>query len=817
MTKKCSRLHRACRRSILVAVLVAACWPAPGTVRADDWPNWRGPTVDGVAAGSGYPTRWSPTENVLWKATLPGLGASTPAVWGDRLVVTCAIGDRDAAICFDRNGREIWRRDLGTSRPGKHKKATGCNSSPVTDGTHVWLYFKSGELACLRLDDGTVAWKTNLQERFGADTLWWDLGTSPVLTSKAVVVAVMQSGPSYLAAFDRGSGELLWKQDRSLDAPEEAAQSYSTPVVVAGDVTKGEPGEILFVLGADHVTAHDALTGREVWRAGGLNPTGHKFFRSIASPVVAGDVVIAPYARGGTITAIRRGGAGDVTATHVAWTRNDLGTDVPTPAARHGRVVVCTDKGQVVCLEAATGKTVWTVELPKNRHAYSASPVIVDGRIIVTREDGESSVLAPARSGGAATAAPLDGPYEVVGTGSIDEMTVATPVCVDGRIFLRTHDSLWCVGSKPARLLVVSVTSGFRHSSIATAEAAIEEIGRTSGLFHADFLRLPPGRLPQPKPPQRAAGTSDDDWSKQQQAFAAEQERFRRDDQTWQAGLRQQFARAFAPESLAAFDGMIFASTTGPLPIPDLEGWLGWLRTGKAFIGFHAASDTLKESDAYCDMIGGHFAGHPWNSRGEHGFVVHEPAHPVTAMLPARFRWQDEIYQYDPRYKPGNLRVLVSLDMAASSPKEPWHVPVSWIREYGAGRVFYTNFGHNEATWNEPMFRRHAREGIAWALRRFDASAAANPDVQAAEFVRSAVAAAAAASGGNADELRAKADAKIAADPAWAAGQRPGLEPLRALPAAARADGYKRLLGELDGPAAAANPAGGDSGESEQP
>jgi outer membrane protein assembly factor BamB len=226
-----------------------------------------------------------------------------------------------------------------------------------------------------------------------------------------------------------------------LDAPDEAAQSYSTPVVMAGDPAKGEPAEVLVVLGADHVTAHDTADGRELWRVGGLNPTGHKYFRSIASPVLAGDLVIAPYARGATITAIRRGGKGDVTTSHVAWSRSDLGADVPTPAVKDGRVVVCTDKGRVECLDAATGTTVAKLELPKNRSGYSASPVVVDGRIIVTREDGESSVLGlPPAAGGDA--------LEVLGQGAVEEMTVATPVCVDGRMFLRTHDSLWCIGDK---------------------------------------------------------------------------------------------------------------------------------------------------------------------------------------------------------------------------------------------------------------------------------------------------------------------------------------------------------------------------------
>jgi type 1 glutamine amidotransferase len=353
---------------------------------------------------------------------------------------------------------------------------------------------------------------------------------------------------------------------------------------------------------------------------------------------------------------------------------------------------------------------------------------------------------------------------------------------------------------RPARLLVVSVTTGFRHASIGTAEPVLEELGRSTGLFHCDHLRMPPGRLPQPKPPKRGKDTSAEEWAKQEAEFKRAQEQFRRDDQAWQAGLKAEFAKVFSAESLRDFDGVIFLSTTGDLPVPDLAAFLDWIKSGKAFIGFHAATDTFKSSDAYCDMIGGHFAGHPWGAGGEHAFVVHEPGHRVAAMFPERFRWKDEIYQYDLRTKPENLRVLVSLDMQASHPKEPWHVPVAWVRDYGKGRVFSTNFGHNDATWKEPMFQKHMAEGIAWALGRFDAPAAPNPEVQAAEYLRSVVAAAAAATKADADALRAKADAKIAKDAAWATGLRPMLLGIRGLKPEDRAAAYAQVLAEVEKP-----------------
>lgn len=337
------------------------------------------------------------------------------------------------------------------------------------------------------------------------------------------------------------------------------------------------------------------------------------------------------------------------------------------------------------------------------------------------------------------------GGMDMGGLGGMMAWLLAAMLCLAGTAM---------AADAPARLLVVTVTQGFRHKSIETAEPIIEQLGRESGLFRVNYLRQPAGE--------------------------------------------EEFAKAFAPEALAEFDGVIFASTTGELPIPDVDGFLSWVKSGKAFIGMHAASDTFKSNDAYVEMIGGHFAGHPWNAGGEHAFVVHEPSHPLASMVPERFRWKDEIYQYDLRYNPDNLRVLVSLDMTASNPKEPWHVPVSWVRNYGEGRVFYTNFGHNNATWQEPSYQQHLIAGIRWALGRADAPSEPNPEVQAAEYLRSVVAAAAEATGGNADELLAKADAKIAADAAFAVGLRPKMLELRGMDAGARKDAYAAILAELE-------------------
>ncbi len=397
----------------------------------ENWPNWRGPSSDGLVSGSGYPTEWSATDNIAWKTKLPGWGTSTPAIWEQRIFVSCCDEDagKNTLVCLDRSGMKTWEVEVGDAIANKNRKASGANPSPITDGEHVYAYFKSGDLACVTLDGQTV-WKTNLQSKFGEDLLNWDLGTSPVLTRKNVVVAVMHQGPSYLVALDKATGDVIWKQDRDLGAPAEARDSYSTPIVM----TNGDREELI-VLGADHVTAHDAATGAEIWRAGALNPNQQRNFRSIASPVVADGMIIAPYARGATLTAVRLGGAGDVTDSRVAWT-TPIASDVPTPVFYQGKVYVCGDRGDITCIDVATGAELWTESLPRNRNVYSASPVIADGNLYATREDGATFVLK------------LGDAPKLIAENSIHEYTLATPAFADGHIFLRASEHLYCIGKK---------------------------------------------------------------------------------------------------------------------------------------------------------------------------------------------------------------------------------------------------------------------------------------------------------------------------------------------------------------------------------
>ncbi|MGE5609334.1 MAG: PQQ-binding-like beta-propeller repeat protein, partial [Bacillota bacterium] len=277
-----------CFRITVVAVSVLLSGVMAWAESPSNWPRWRGPHDNGSSELGTYPVKWDAAKNLLWKVTLPGKGCSTPIVYGRRIFLTAPVNGQDAVVAFDWSGKTLWQTIVGAERKGKHPNGSGCNPSPITDGQGIFVYFKSGNVARMEMD-GKLAWKTNLQARFGKDTLYWDIGTSPVLTEKDVVVAVMHHGESYLAAFDKLTGELHWKVARNYQTAEEGDHSYATPIVFRH---KGK--EALLVLGGEHLTAHDAADGKVLWFCGGFNPQGKSNWVPVASPILVGDIAVVP-------------------------------------------------------------------------------------------------------------------------------------------------------------------------------------------------------------------------------------------------------------------------------------------------------------------------------------------------------------------------------------------------------------------------------------------------------------------------------------------------------------------------------------------
>jgi outer membrane protein assembly factor BamB len=413
---------------VTLAILLA------GTIaRADSgsaWPSWRGPHDNGSNEAGAYPVQWDANTHILWKSPLPGKGCSTPIIWNHQIYLTAPVDGQDAVLAFDWAGKPLWQRTLGAERPGKNRNGSGCNPSPVTDGKGIFVSFKSGRLAALEFDGG-VRWKTGLAERYGRDTLYWDYGTSPVLTDNDVIVALMHHGESYLAAFDKVSGDLHWKVARNYETPIEGDHSYSSPLIIQHD---GK--EAILVWGAQHLTAHDAADGKMLWSCGDFNPQSMKNWVAVASPVIVGDIAVVPYGRGTRLHGIRLGGSGDVTASHRLWTRTDTGTFVPSPVEYKGLVYLLRDRGEIECVDPASGKTLWSGELPKSSANYYASPAVADGKLYAAREDG---VVFVSR---------IEGQFQVLAENKMGEHVIASPVPVANRLFIRGEEHLFCIGEE---------------------------------------------------------------------------------------------------------------------------------------------------------------------------------------------------------------------------------------------------------------------------------------------------------------------------------------------------------------------------------
>lgn len=415
--------------------LLATCWAIgcffPGAiVAAENWPAWRGPEGNGVAPAGDYPVEFSDEQSVAWSVKLQGSGGSTPAVWGERIFLTAIVDSEDAVCCYNFQGEQLWQKKLGPGRAGKHRNATGANPSPVTDGEHVVVYYKSGTLAALDLN-GEVRWKTNLQSTYGEDTLWWDLGTSPVLVDGKVVVAVMQAGESYLVAYDLASGEKLWRQLRVYERPEESDQAYTTPTVVEVDGQKQ-----IVVWGADHLTGHDVKTGKKLWECGGFNPQDKGMQRVIASQAVGEGIAVVPHGRGDFLTGVRIDGQGDVTASNRIWEQSDFGADVPTPVIDGDQIYLLTDRGEIHQLALRDGEQLGHLALPRARDKYYASPVLAGDLLYCTREDGVVFVVRAGEK------------LELIAENDMDRQLIATPVPIRGGLLVRAPDELfWIVKS----------------------------------------------------------------------------------------------------------------------------------------------------------------------------------------------------------------------------------------------------------------------------------------------------------------------------------------------------------------------------------
>jgi outer membrane protein assembly factor BamB len=415
---------------------------------AANWPQWRGPNLNGsTTAAHDLPLTWTETDNVLWRTKVPSWSAATPIVWDDVVLITSAeegsarLGqnrrggapkegaDKLFLLAINRkDGSVRWQRqtDSGNQLFRKQNSAT---PSAITDGKQIWIMTGNGKFTCFTMD-GKQVWQRDIQADYGRFGLNHGYASTPLLDGGRLYVQVLHGmhtkDPSYVFAVDKNTGKTIWRVERPTDARHESPDNYSTPQLAPVDGKRQ-----LVISGGDYVTGHDLDTGKELWRIGGFNPSDNPANRTISSSLVVGGNVFTSASRGQPFIGFRAGGSGNITGKSELWT-NNLGADVPTPTTDGKYIYVVVDNGTINCLEAATGKVVYQkqrIELG----TYSASPLLADGKIYCTNEEGTTTVL---------KAGPV---FEILAVNKLDGHTLASPVAVDKQIFIRTDDYLYCL------------------------------------------------------------------------------------------------------------------------------------------------------------------------------------------------------------------------------------------------------------------------------------------------------------------------------------------------------------------------------------
>lgn len=418
-----------------------------------NWPQWRGPESNGsTKTARDLPVNWSQTDNVVWRTKLPSWSAATPIIWENTVFVTSAeegftpldrgerrrgassgaVPDKIFLLSINRKDGSIrWRKQIDSGNQ-LFRKQNSASPSPITDGKNVWIMTGNGKLTCFTMD-GTEVWKRDIQAEYGRFGLNHGYASTPLLHGDRLYVQVLHGmhtkDPSYVFAADKKTGKTIWKVERRTDARVESPDNYATP-----QLAKVDGGLQLVISGADCVTGHDLASGKELWRLRGFNPSDNPMNRTIASSLVIGGNVFTPSTRGRPYVAFRAGGSGDVTGKNEIWT-NNLGADVPTATTDGKYIYVLVDNGVLNCIEAATGKVVYQSQRIENG-TYSASPLLADGKLHCTSEEGTTTVVKA-------------GPeFEKLAVNKLDSHTLASPVAVGNQIFIRTADYLYCIAKK---------------------------------------------------------------------------------------------------------------------------------------------------------------------------------------------------------------------------------------------------------------------------------------------------------------------------------------------------------------------------------
>lgn len=383
------------------------------------WPRWRGPSGQGIVKAGKYTDKWSPTEGVRWKVPVPGRGHSSPIVWGDTIFMTTEHNDgaKLSMLAFRRSdGKQLWETFVPTDKGAEHvyPKNSRASATAVTDGTLVYASFGTHGLAAFDFN-GKMVWHNpvgRLANTHGS-------AGSPILYKDRIFIYQDHKGTeetgAYVGAFDKKTGKQIWKTDRV------ETVGWGTPVVVrAGDQDE------LIVSSQRKVYGYDPENGKELWTVSGLG------FEVIPTPVVAEGLILCSSGRQGPTIAIRPGGRGDVSTTHVAWRSPKGSPFIPSGVAVDGVLYLVNDIQSVLTAhDVKTGEVLYQGRLGVARkEGFSASPVALDGKVFFTNDDGETFVLKAGRE------------FNLLHVNQLGEQTLASPALVEGRWYFRTASSL---------------------------------------------------------------------------------------------------------------------------------------------------------------------------------------------------------------------------------------------------------------------------------------------------------------------------------------------------------------------------------------
>ncbi len=383
-----------------------------------DWTQFRGPNSDGKAPEVSTPLIWSETENVVWKKTIPGLGWSSPVVVDGTVYLTTAVPVDSKLVlrvlALDTTtGKEVWNREIASlpDVPSIHVKNSHASPTPIVHEGVLYVHFGNQGTACLNRTDGTVRWKTRIDYPPVHGS-----GGSPALVDGKLIIVCDGSRDPFVVALDSATGKEVWRRARSVKA--RISHSFVTVSIAEVDGKKQ-----VMAPGPDHFAAYDVQTGEEIWK---VMADG---WSVVPQPLVAHGMVIYNHDYDNPeLMAVRLGGTGDVTDSHVVWRIKRGAPSTPSPLLVGEELYFVSDNGLASCVDVNTGDSHWIERLGGN---YSASPVFVNGAILFLDEDGKATWIRPGQS------------FEVLQKNEISGRTLATPAFVGDAMYLRTDEHLY--------------------------------------------------------------------------------------------------------------------------------------------------------------------------------------------------------------------------------------------------------------------------------------------------------------------------------------------------------------------------------------